>query len=178
MPNCTKLRVKSITQETDHAVVVNFSVPDDLTTEFQFHCGQYLTLRSDINGEEIRRSYSICSGVDEPSLRIAIKHISGGAFSTFANETLKVGDCIDVLPPAGAFTCELDPKSEKQYLCIAAGSGITPVISIVKSILAREPHSQVTLLYGNQRVASIMFREELELLKNRYLSRFQLIPSH
>jgi ring-1,2-phenylacetyl-CoA epoxidase subunit PaaE len=132
-------------------------------------------LKSDINGEEVRRSYSICAGVDDSELKIAIKQVEGGLFSTFANNALKVGDSIDVLPPAGAFTCALDPQNEKQYLCIAAGSGITPVISIVKSILAREPRSRVTLLYGNQRVASIMFREELELLKNRYVSRLQLI---
>ncbi len=175
MADFVKLTVDSIDQETDNAVVVNFSVPASLSDQFQFSCGQYVTLKTDIAGEEVRRSYSICAGEDEPKLQIAIKHVVGGLFSTFANEALKVGGTIDVLPPAGSFTCALNAQNEKRYLCIAAGSGITPVISIVKSILAREPRSHVTLLYGNQRVASIMFREELEQLKNRYMSRLQLI---
>lgn len=170
-----QLTVTEVRKETDDAVCVTFAVPDDLKDVFRFEHGQYLTLRADIDGAEVRRSYSICAGTDDPELRVAIKHVEGGAFSTYANESLHQGDTLEVLPPAGTFTCELDAANEKSYLCIAAGSGITPVISIVKTILAREPLSHVTLLYGNQRVASIMFREELELLKNRYMSRFQLI---
>jgi ring-1,2-phenylacetyl-CoA epoxidase subunit PaaE len=161
--------------ETDDAVRLCFDVPADLRPEFAFEHGQYLTLKADIDGEEVRRSYSICAGVDDPQLQVAVKRVEGGRFSTYANESLKEGDVIDVMPPAGTFTCALDPAHEKSYLCIAAGSGITPVISIVKTILAREPGSHVTLLYGNQKVASIMFREELEFLKNRYMQRFQLI---
>lgn len=170
-----RLTVAAVLKETDNAVCVTFDVPAAMKDTFRFSHGQYLTLKSIIDGVEVQRSYSICSCVDDPDLRIAIKHVEGGAFSTYANESLCAGDVLDVLPPAGTFTCELNPENEKIYLCIAAGSGITPIVSIVKSILAREPKSEVTLLYGNQRVASIMFREELEQLKNRYMSRFQLI---
>jgi len=169
------LTVASVERETDSAVVVRFAVPADAAERYRFQHGQYLTLKTNIDGEEVRRSYSICAGVDDPELRVAIKLVEGGRFSSYANESLKPGDVLDVLPPAGNFTCALDPAHAKSYLCIAAGSGITPVLSIVKSILAREPASEVTLLYGNQKVSSIMFREELEQLKNRYMSRFQLI---
>lgn len=169
------LNVSAVIGETDDAVRLCFEVPDELRSMFAFQHGQYVTLKADIDGEEVRRSYSICAGVDDPQLQVAVKRVDGGRFSTYANESLKAGDAIEVMPPAGSFTCALDPAYEKSYLCIAAGSGITPVISIVKTILAREPKSHVTLLYGNQKVASIMFREELELLKNRYMQRFQLI---
>ncbi|MGR9089548.1 MAG: 1,2-phenylacetyl-CoA epoxidase subunit PaaE [Gammaproteobacteria bacterium] len=175
MPEFHSLTLSSVIGETDDAVRLCFDVPEVLRSEFAFQHGQYLTLKADIDGEEVRRSYSICAGVDDPQLQVAVKRVDGGRFSTYANESLKVGDVIDVLPPAGTFTCALDPGDEKSYLCIAAGSGITPVISIVKTILAREPKSHVTLLYGNQKVASIMFREELEFLKNRYIQRFQLM---
>jgi len=175
MADFQSLIVADIRQETEHAVCVRFDIPKSLAPQFKFLHGQYLTLRIDIDGAEIRRSYSICSGVTDDELRVAIKHVDGGVFSTYANESLQVGDVVDVMSPAGTFTCELDPANKKRYLCIAAGSGITPVISIVKSILTREPNSEVTLLFGNQRVASIMFREELELIKNTYMSRFQLI---
>ena len=169
------LNVSAVIGETDDAVRLCFDVPDELRAEFAFQHGQYVTLKATIDGEEVRRSYSICAGVDDPQLQVAVKRVDGGRFSAYANDSLKAGDAIDVMPPAGAFTCALDPAHEKSYLCIAAGSGITPVISIVKTILAREPKSHVTLLYGNQKVASIMFREELEALKNRYMERFQLI---
>lgn len=170
-----QLTVSKVSQETDDAVCITFDVPSDLKEAFSFAHGQYLTLKTDIAGTKVQRSYSICAGVGDPELRIAIKHVNGGVFSSYANESLQQGDTLEVLPPTGTFTCELNPANEKSYLCIAAGSGITPVISIVKSILAREPRSEVTLLFGNQRVASIMFREELEQLKNQYMSRFQLI---
>ncbi len=170
-----RLTVSDVRKETASAVCVTFDVPSELQDEFDFSHGQYLTLKADIDGAEVRRSYSICAGIDDQELRIAIKRVEGGVFSSYANESLQPGDILDVLPPAGTFTCELNPANEKSYLCIAAGSGITPVISIVKSILACEPLSKVALLFGNQRVASIMFREELEQLKNRYISRFQLI---
>ena len=169
------LQVRTIERETEDAVCVSFDVPPALHDKFRFKHGQYLTLKASIDGNEIRRSYSICTGVDDPDLRVAIKHVPGGVFSGYANTQMQAGDVLDVMPPEGSFTCELDADNEKSYLCIAAGSGITPVLSIVKSILSREPKSQVTLLYGNQRVASIMFREELEQLKNRYMARFQLI---
>ena len=169
------LTLTDVRRETDDAVCLSFDVPADLIDRFKFKQGQYLTLRSNIDGEDVRRSYSICSGVQEAELKVAIKAVDGGRFSTHANTALKAGDTIEVMPPDGSFYTELEPNNDKHYLCIAAGSGITPVLSIIKSILAIEPHSQVTLLYGNQRVASIMFREELDRLKNRYIDRFQLI---
>ncbi|MCC6706025.1 MAG: phenylacetate-CoA oxygenase/reductase subunit PaaK [Gammaproteobacteria bacterium] len=170
-----RLTVAEVERETDDAVCVRFEVPTALRDTFAFRQGQYLTLRQTINGEDVRRSYSICSGVDDDALRVAIKHIEGGRFSAYANAELKVGDSLEVMPPEGRFTTELKADNDHNYLCIAAGSGITPILSIVKSILSREPRSHVTLLYGNQRVASIMFRDELERLKNRYMDRFQLI---
>ena len=170
-----RLTVVDVARETDEAVCLRFEVPATLRATFAFTQGQYLTLRHTIAGEEVRRSYSICSGVDDGELRVAVKHIEGGRFSTFANSELKTGDSLDVMPPDGHFYSSLDPANDRNYLCIAAGSGITPILSIVKSVLTRESHSHVTLLYGNQRVASIMFRDELERLKNRYMARFQLI---
>jgi ring-1,2-phenylacetyl-CoA epoxidase subunit PaaE len=167
------LAIRSAEPETDAAVCIAFDVPDALREEFRFTPGQYLTLRSEIDGRSVTRSYSICSGLDDPELRIAIKHVDGGVFSTWAMEHLKPGARVDVMPPQGSFCVQPDPRRGRNYLCIAAGSGITPVLSIVKSVLAREPGSQVTLLFGNQRVATIMFKEELEALKNRYLDRFQ-----
>lgn len=169
------LEVAAVRPETDGAVCVTLKVPPALADTFAFQHGQYLTLRADINNEDVRRSYSICSGIDEGALQVAIKALPGGRFSTWANTELKAGDAIAVMPPAGSFTVPLNPESARSYLCIAAGSGITPVLSIVKSILATEPDSQVTLLYGNQRVQTIMFRAELDRLKNRYMARFQLI---
>ncbi|MGE0483605.1 MAG: 1,2-phenylacetyl-CoA epoxidase subunit PaaE [Gammaproteobacteria bacterium] len=169
------LTVSRLRRLTDDAICLSFEVPGALQERFRFKHGQYLTLRHEIGGEEVRRSYSICSGIDDGALEVAIKAVPGGRFSTFANEHLAVGDVVEAMPPDGSFTSALDPSRARNYLCIAAGSGITPVLSIVKSVLAREPDSQVTLLYGNQRVASIMFREELERLKNRYMARFQLI---
>lgn len=169
------LSVAAVRRLTDDAVCVRFAVPETLVERFRFRQGQYLTVRRAIDGEDVRRSYSICSGVGEGVLEIAIKAVPGGRFSTYANESLQAGDVLDVMAPAGSFTSELDPSSTRRYLCIAAGSGITPILSIVKSVLAGEPDSEVTLLYGNQRVVSIMFREELDRLKNRYMARFQLI---
>ncbi len=170
-----ELTVAEVRPETDEAVCVTFAVPPELDEAYRFAQGQYLTLRRTIDGEDVRRSYSICSGVDEGRLQVAIKALEGGRFSSWANQALAAGDRVEVMPPAGGFTTALDPAHDKNYLCIAAGSGITPVLSIVKSILAVEPRSQVTLLYGNKRVQSIMFREELDRLKNRYMERFQLI---
>lgn len=167
------LRIADVREETENAVCISFEVPPGLRDRFRFMQGQYLTLSREIDGRETRRSYSICSGVDDADLRIAVKKISGGVFSTFANGGLGRGDIVDVMPPQGRFFTELEENNDKNYLCIAAGSGITPVLSIIKSILAREPRSHVTLLFGNQRVSTIMFREELEALKNRYMARFQ-----
>lgn len=175
MPEFHPLTIRDIRNETDNAVCLTFDVPEQLAETFAFVQGQYLTLKSQIEGSEVRRSYSICSGVDDGTLRVAVKKIEGGVFSTFVNEKLGAGDVIEVMPPAGTFFTPLHENNEHNYLCIAAGSGITPVISIIKTILTREPRSRVILLYGNQRVATIMFKEELEAIKNQYMSRFQWI---
>ena len=169
------LTISDIRKETDAAVCLTFDVPADLSETYQFIQGQYLTLKTQIDGAGLRRSYSICSGVDDGTLRVAIKKVAGGVFSTYANENLAAGDRLEVMPPRGTFFTPLDEDSERNYLCIAAGSGITPIISIIKTVLKRETRSQVTLLYGNQRVATMMFKEELEAIKNQYLSRFQWI---
>lgn len=166
------LPVVEVRRETDSAVCLTFEVPEELQSVFSFIQGQHLTLRATIDGSEVRRSYSICSGVDDIALRVGIKNIEEGVFSTFANTKLKPGDHIDVMPPQGKFYTTLDKNQQKNYMCICAGSGITPVLSIIKSILSREPDSFVTLLYGNRNSSTIMFKEEIAFLKNRYMSRF------
>jgi len=169
------LRVKDLYRDTDHAVVVTFDVPVEIEGKFVFTQGQYLTLSQTIKGEEIRRSYSICAGLDDGHLRVAIKHVQGGVFSSWANQYLKAGDLLEVMPPRGDFFTAIDPEQKKNYLCICAGSGITPVLSIIKTVLVREPKSTVTLLYGNQRTATMMFRNDLAFLKNAHLKRFHWI---
>jgi ring-1,2-phenylacetyl-CoA epoxidase subunit PaaE len=169
------LNISSIRPETDHAVVITFDVPPELAEQFVFTQGQYLTLRARINDEEVRRSYSICSGLDDGELRVGVKYVENGVFSGWANRDLRVGDTVDVMPPQGSFHTRLDPGIERSYLCVCAGSGITPVLSIIKTVLAREPKSQVTLLYGNQRTSTMMFRNELSFLKNKYMQRLHWI---
>ena len=173
-PRFHQLKVSEVRQETDDTVSLAFDVPAEVAGEYDYKQGQYLTLRTEIDGEDVRRSYSICSGLDEGELRVAVKKVEGGLFSTFVNESLKPGALLDVMTPNGRFTSELDPEAARTYVLFAAGSGITPVISIAKTLLAREPHSKVLLFYGNKTVASIIFREALEDLKNRYLGRFGL----
>ena len=174
-----KLRVKSITPDTDEAVIVSFDVPAALQHDFQFTQGQHLTLRTLLNGKEERRSYSICSGVDDGDLRIGVRHVTGGVMSSWINQrligqSLKTNDDIDVLPPEGRFFVPIDATQARNYLGIAGGSGITPILAIMKTVLAREPLSRFALIYGNRRQASTMFKEELEDLKNRYLTRLTL----
>lgn len=169
------LSVKSLHKDTEQAVVVSFDVADELADAFTFKQGQYLTLRQTINGKEVRRSYSICAGLDDGELRIAIKRVQGGVFSSWANEHLIAGDILDVMPARGDFFSTIDVQHDKNYLCICAGSGITPVLSIIKTVLAREPNSRVTLLFGNQRSSTMMFRNELAFLKNAHLERFHWI---
>jgi ring-1,2-phenylacetyl-CoA epoxidase subunit PaaE len=168
------LRVKSITPDTDEAVIVSFDVPAALQNDFQFTQGQHLTLRTHLNGKEERRSYSICSGVDDGELRIGVRHVSGGVMSSWINQSLKAGEQIDVLPPEGRFFVPVDASLARHYLGIAGGSGITPILAIMKTVLAREPLSRFTLIYANRRQSSTMFKEELEDLKNRYLTRLTL----
>ncbi|MBK4216467.1 phenylacetate-CoA oxygenase/reductase subunit PaaK [Paracoccus caeni] len=169
------LKVTDIRRDTRDAVVVTLAPRDEDRALFDFTQGQYLTFRRDFDGEELRRSYSICAGRDEGFLRVGIKRVDGGAFSTWANENLTPGDEIEAMPPMGRFHTEIQPDAARQYLGFAAGSGITPILSIIKTTLAREPKSRFTLVYANRQINSIMFREELEDLKNRYLGRFSVL---
>lgn len=169
------LKVKEIRRETADCVSVLFEIPESLKGSFAFRQGQSLTMRKMINGEEVRRTYSICSSPLENEWRVAIKKVEGGLFSGFANEELNRGDMIEVMPPVGKFYTELDPANKKQYLAFAAGSGITPVLSLIKTTLQTEPHSEFTLVFGNRTRASIIFFEELEALKNKFMNRFNLI---
>lgn len=159
------LTIREVRPETRDAVSLSFDLPEDLKETFSYHQGQHLVLRTTLNGEEVRRSYSICTGVKDQELRIAVKKVPGGRFSTVANEQLKPGQTLEVMPPQGHFYVELDPAREGDYLAVAAGSGITPILSIVKTTLEAEPKSKVTLFYGNRSTASTMFREQLEDLK-------------
>jgi ring-1,2-phenylacetyl-CoA epoxidase subunit PaaE len=168
------LRIKSITPDTDEAVIVSFDVPSTLKCDFEFTQGQHLTLRTHLNGKEERRSYSICSGVDDGDLRIGVRQVNGGVVSGWINTQLKVGDSVDVLPPDGRFFVPIDSAKSRHYLGIAGGSGITPILAIIKTVLAREPQSSFTLIYGNRRQNSTMFKEELEDLKNHYMTRLTL----
>ena len=168
------LKVRAIEPDTDEAVIVSFEVPPELRSVFGFTQGQYLTLRQRIAGEEVRRSYSICAGIDDGELRVGVRRVRGGRFSNWLAENLRAGDTIDVMPPQGRFFVPIDASVPRNYLCVAGGSGITPMISIMRTVLASEPGSRVTLVYGNRRAASTMFREELEDLKNRYLTRVSL----
>jgi ring-1,2-phenylacetyl-CoA epoxidase subunit PaaE len=170
-----KLKIKEVTKETEDCVSIAFHVPEELKEIYSFSHGQNVTLRSMLNGEDIRRSYSICTAPFEDELRVAVKKTEYGLFSRFANEQLKSGDEVDVLPPTGKFYTALNASHQKNYLAFAAGSGITPVISIIKTTLKAEPHSRFTLVYGNRSRSSIIFLEELEAIKNKYLDRFTLI---
>jgi ring-1,2-phenylacetyl-CoA epoxidase subunit PaaE len=169
------LRVKHIEKETDDCVSVSFEIPDSLAEAFRFKQGQSITIRKTMNGEELRRNYSICSSPLDGELKVAIKKVDGGTFSTYANENMQPGETIDVMPPVGAFYTELDPSQKKNYVAFAAGSGITPIVSIIKTTLAVEPQSSFTLVFGNRSKSSIIFREELEALKDKYLARFRVI---
>jgi len=168
-----KLKISDIRKETADTVSIAFEIPATLKDDFAFQQGQYLTLKAEIQGEEQRRSYSICSAKGEAP-RVAVKRVQGGIFSNFANNELHVGDELDVMPPMGKFYVPLDPTKQRNYMLFAAGSGITPIISILKTILREEPLSRATLLYGNRSFSSIIFREELEDLKDKYIGRFRL----
>ncbi|WP_306754130.1 1,2-phenylacetyl-CoA epoxidase subunit PaaE [Paracoccus actinidiae] len=169
------LKVTDVRRETRDAVVLTLAPRDEDRALFDFTQGQYLTFRRSFDGEELRRSYSICAGVDDGCLQVGIKRVDGGAFSTWVNENLAPGDEIEAMPPMGKFSMPLDPDAARHYVGFAAGSGITPVLSIVKTVLRREPKSRFTLVYANRQISSIMFREELEDLKNLYLGRFSVL---
>jgi ring-1,2-phenylacetyl-CoA epoxidase subunit PaaE len=173
-PEFNSLSVADIRRETDDATSVAFAVPKNLAEAYHFTQGQYLTLRAEVNGEDLRRPYSVCVSPEEKELRVCVKKLPGGRFSTFVNEKLSIGDQIDVLPPMGRFFVPVDEGSKRRYLGIAGGSGITPVISILKTVLAREPGAEFTLLYGNRDRGSIIFRDQLADLKDRYMGRLRL----
>lgn len=168
------LRIAKVDRETRDAIALTFDVPEALRDEFRFVAGQHLTLRAKIEGEHVRRSYSICAREGEP-LRIAIKRAPGGLFSCWANDTLRPGEVIDITTPMGRFNVAPDAQASRHYLALAAGSGITPILSMVATALETEPKSRVTLIYGNRSSASVMFREELAALKDRHLARFNLV---
>ncbi|MEL7220629.1 MAG: 1,2-phenylacetyl-CoA epoxidase subunit PaaE [Bacteroidota bacterium] len=168
------LTVQDIRQETADCVSVAFAVPDELKETFAFTQGQYITLRTQLKGEEVRRSYSLCVSPLDGEWRVAIKTVPGGLFSTYANEQLQIGDQLEAMPPEGRFYTQLDPQQTRRYVAFAAGSGITPIISIIKTVLETEPLSHFTLFYGNQRTESIIFRELIEGLKNTHLNRLSV----
>lgn len=168
-----ELTVKDVCKETRDCVSISFDIPDNLKNAFAFSHGQNITIKFTAE-EDIRRSYSICSSPFENEFRIAVKKVNGGAFSTFANEKLKTGDVLQVMPPTGSFYTKLDPNRGRQYILFAAGSGITPILSIIKTILHTEQESTVTLVYGNKNVSSIIFKDQLEALKDMYLRRFSI----
>ncbi|MEO0410477.1 MAG: 2Fe-2S iron-sulfur cluster-binding protein [Pseudomonadota bacterium] len=168
------LTIKAVERETAEAISVLFDVPSNHSDAFAFKAGQHLTLRADINGEEVRRNYSLCAAPNEGKLRVAIKQISGGAFSTWANETLRPGQALDVMPPHGSFTWEFDAARQANYLGFAGGSGITPILSLLKTALTEEPKSSFTLLYGNRATANIIFLEEIAAMKDKFMGRLQV----
>ncbi len=173
-PRFHRLAVNDLRRETADAVSMTFTIPSELADDYAFAPGQYLTLRTTMDGEEVRRSYSICSGPDDGELRIAVKKVDGGAFSSWAADELKSGDELEVMTPTGRFGIAAAPNEARTYVGFAAGSGITPILSIVKGVLAREPNSRFFLFYGNRATEGVMFREALEELKDRFLRRFSL----
>lgn len=170
-----QLTVREVRRETHDCVSITFEVPEQLKEAFRFLQGQYITLKTKIGGEEVRRSYSICSSPLDHELRVAVKKVPNGVFSTYANELLKAGDSLEVMPPMGKFFTPLLSSQKKNYVGFAAGSGITPLLSIIKTTLQTEKESTFTLVYGNRNRHSIIFRETLEALKNKYMNRFRLI---
>jgi ring-1,2-phenylacetyl-CoA epoxidase subunit PaaE len=160
-PRFHRLSVNDLRRETPDAVSMTFAIPQELAGDYSFTPGQYLTLRTTMDGEEVRRSYSICSGPDDGELRIAVKKVDGGAFSSWATEELKRGDELDVMTPTGRFGLTPAPEGARTYVGFAAGSGITPILSIIKGVLAREPNSRFFLFYGNRATANMLFREAL-----------------
>ena len=170
-----ELEVTDVKKTIRDAVVVTLRPVDAPEGAFDFRPGQYLTFRHKFDGEELRRSYSICSGADDGVLRVGIKRVEGGAFSGWANEALRPGERLQAMPPMGSFHTPIDPGAKRHLLGFAGGSGITPVLSILRTVLAREPRSTFTLVYANKGLNTIMFREELEDLKNLHMGRFNVI---
>ncbi len=169
-----QIKIAQVYKETKDTVVVSFDIPEQLQNTFNFIQGQHLTLRAIINGEDIRRSYSLCSSPLDKEWKVAIKQIPGGVFSTYANSTLKSGDTLELMEPSGNFYIDVEPASAKNHIAFAAGSGITPMLSIIKTHLLSEPNSTFKLFYLNRKVKSIIFKEEIEQLKNEFFNRFQV----
>lgn len=169
-----RLKVRDLRRETADTVSISFELPENEREAFRFKQGQHLTLKTEIGGEEVRRSYSICTAAHEQDLRVAVKKVEGGVFSTWATEHLKVGDWLDVMAPQGHFFTELSPENEKTYVAFAAGSGITPIMSILRTTLVQEPKSRFILFYGNRSFDTIIFREQLDELKNLYPERLSV----
>jgi ring-1,2-phenylacetyl-CoA epoxidase subunit PaaE len=174
IPRFHKLAVNDLRRESADAVSLTFAIPQALAENYSFAPGQYLTLRTTMDGEEVRRSYSICSGPDDGELRIAVKKVDGGAFSSWAADELKTGDELDVMTPTGRFGIAHAPDQARVHVGFAAGSGITPILSIVKGVLAREPDSRFFLFYGNRSTGGMLFREALEELKDRFMQRLSV----
>ena len=169
-----RLRIADVIDETADARSIRIDLPEELRETFAFRPGQHLTLKADIGGEDVRRNYSLCVAPQEGELKVTVKRIAGGAFSNWANDTLKPGDTIEVMPPHGSFTWDFRPDAANHYVGFAGGSGITPVLSLLKTALVTEPRSRFTLLYGNRDSQSVIFLEELARLKNRFMDRLQV----
>ncbi len=174
MADFHNVHIADVYKETKDTVVVEFDIPESLQAHFDFKQGQHLTLRKFIDGEDVRRSYSLCTSPLEKEWKVAIKQIPGGVFSTFANEKLVAGDSIEIMEPSGNFFVEVDADAANNYIAFAAGSGITPMLSIIKTHLLKEPNSTFKLFYLNRTVKSIIFKEEIEQLKNEFFGRFQV----
>ena len=174
IPRFHRLSVRDVKRETPDAVSIAFDVPSNLAEDYAFAPGQYLTLRANLEGEDVRRSYSICSGPGDGALRIAVKQVDNGLFSTWANGSIKAGDALDVMTPTGRFGLEHSPGDRRIHVGFAAGSGITPVLSIIRGVLAVEPQSSFFLFYGNRSTSDILFRQDLEELKDRFLQRLSV----
>jgi len=167
-----KLSIKDITKETEKAVTISFDVPQELKDTFQFKAGQYITLKTDIEGNEIRRDYSLCSSPKSGELKVAVKEVEDGTFSSYANTELSAGDIIEVAPPKGRFVFEPNDSKTKNIALFAAGSGITPILSIIKCALKEEVLSKIILVYGNKKIAETMFMDQLLKLQHDYKDRF------
>ena len=174
MADFYNIKVADIYKETKDTVVITFDIPEDLKETFKFKQGQHLTLRKEINGEDIRRNYSLCSSPLDNEWKVAVKTIRQGVFSNYAFNELKAGDVLEVMPPHGEFYVDCEPEATNNYIAFAAGSGITPLLSIIKTHLHSEPNSTFKLFYLNRRVKSIIFKEEIEQLKNEFFGRFQV----
>jgi ring-1,2-phenylacetyl-CoA epoxidase subunit PaaE len=174
-PKFHSLKISDIRKETEDTVSIAFEIPTDLRLDYSFKPGQYLTLKALIDGEDTRRSYSLCSAPHENEWRVAVKQIENGKFSTYANKKLTIGQSLEVMTPTGNFHAVIENNNSKSYVLFAAGSGVTPIFSIAKTVLNEEPNSNVTLFYGNKGFNSIIFREEIEALKNAFMDRLRVV---